>query len=141
MGHSIRPASFKRRCRNRCSLTILFDFSWEISPFLKAKARLAKIFAKATSTALISAVCNELSTVPYSTWTLYLVNTSPIHKFICFSFAVRNGKKVQTGLGNRGRLMVLNDTKLILNDFRVTQVNLGPIWYNSEPSNIPFSPN
>ena len=30
--------------------------------------------------------------------------------------------------------MVLNDTKLILND-------LGPIWYHLEPSDVPYSPN
>ena len=40
--------------------------------------------------------------------------------FVCQSrLAVRNGKKSpgqETGFGNRGRLMVLNDTKLILND-------------------------
>ena len=35
--------------------------------------------------------------------------------------------------------MILNDTKLILNDFWVNQAHLGPIWYHSEPSDIPYS--
>ena len=48
-------------------------------------------------------------------------------------FTVKNGKK-ETGLGNRGPLVALNDEKLILND-------LGPIWYHSEPSDVPYSPN
>ena len=47
-----------------------------------------------------------------------------------------------TGLGNKGRLMVLNDTKLILNYFKgVTHAHLRPIWYHSEPSDVPYSPN
>ena len=37
----------------------------------------------------------------------------------------------ETGLGNRE---LLNDTKLLLND-------LGPIFYNSEPSDVPYLPN
>ena len=37
--------------------------------------------------------------------------------------------------------MVLNDTKLILNDQGVTHAHLGPIWYHSEPSDVPYSPN
>ena len=55
--------------------------------------------------------------------------------------AVRNGKKSpnqEIGLGNRGRLKVLNDTKLILN---VTHVHLGPIWCHSEITDVPYCPN
>ena len=41
----------------------------------------------------------------------------------------------------RGRLKVLYDTKLILNDKAVTHAHLGPIWYHSKPSDVPYSPN
>ena len=41
----------------------------------------------------------------------------------------------ETVLGNRGPLEVLNDTKLILN------AHFEPIWYHSEPSDVPYSPN
>ena len=34
----------------------------------------------------------------------------------------------ETGLGNRERLKVLNDTNLILNDKGVTHAHLGTIW-------------
>ena len=44
----------------------------------------------------------------------------------------------ETGLGNRGHLKVLKDTKIIKG---VIHVYLGPIWYHSEPSDIPYSPN
>ena len=46
----------------------------------------------------------------------------------------------ETGLANRGRLKLLIDTKLILNDKVVTYnyAHLGPIWYHSEPSDIPI---
>ena len=43
-------------------------------------------------------------------------------------FAVRSGKKIPTGLGNRGHL-------------KVTPANLGPIWYPTEPSEVPYSQN
>ena len=37
--------------------------------------------------------------------------------------------------------MALNDTKLILNDFKgVTHAHLGPMWYHLEPSDVPYSP-
>ena len=39
-----------------------------------------------------------------------------------------------TGLGNRGHLKVLNDTKLVLN-------HLGSIWYHSQPLEVPYFPN
>ena len=40
-----------------------------------------------------------------------------------------------TGLGNRESLEVLNDKKLILNAH--AHAHLGPIWYHSEPSDVP----
>ena len=40
-----------------------------------------------------------------------------------------------TGLGNRGPIKAMNNTKLILND----HAHLGPIWYHSEPSDVPVS--
>ena len=43
-------------------------------------------------------------------------------------FAVRSGKKIPTDLGNRGHL-------------KVTPANLGPIWYHTEPSEVPYSQN
>ena len=43
-----------------------------------------------------------------------------------------------TGLGNRGPLKAPNNTKLILDD---AHAHLGPIWYHSKPSGIPYSPN
>ena len=51
-------------------------------------------------------------------------------------FAVRNGKKSpnqETGLGNKGPLEALNDTKLILEG----HAHLGPIWHYSESSDVP----
>ena len=48
--------------------------------------------------------------------------------------AVRNGEKKteqETGLGNRGRLKVLNDTKLVLNEHEWPLNHLGSIWYMS----------
>ena len=48
----------------------------------------------------------------------------------------------ETGFVNRGPLEALNDTKLVLNDKGVTHALLGrPIWYHSEPSDVPYSPN
>jgi hypothetical protein len=44
----------------------------------------------------------------------------------------------ETDLGNREHLKVLNDTKLVLND---PLNHLGSIWYHSEPSDVPYSPN
>ena len=39
-------------------------------------------------------------------------------------------------------MKVLNDTKLTFKMIKgVTHANLGPIWYHSEPSNVPYSPN
>ena len=35
-------------------------------------------------------------------------------------------------------MLVLNDSKLILNDFVITQTHLKPIWYSSEPSEAPY---
>ena len=69
------------------------------------------------------------------------VNHLMIKHFTTYScLDVRSGKKSpnqETGLGNRGFLMVLNDTKLILNYFKgVTHAHLGPIWYHSEPSDV-----
>ena len=55
-----------------------------------------------------------------------------------------NGKKSpcqETGLGNRGRLKVLNDTKLVLNEHEWPLNHLGSIWYHSKPSEVPYSPN
>ena len=49
----------------------------------------------------------------------------------------------ETGLGNRGRLKVLNDTKLILKDQRghsITHAQLGSIWHRSEPLGVPNFP-
>ena len=40
-----------------------------------------------------------------------------------------------------GHMKILNDTKLILNDKGVTQAHLGPIWYHSEPSDLPYLTN
>ena len=42
----------------------------------------------------------------------------------------------ETGLRNRERLMVLNDTKLMLMIKGVTHAHLRPNWYHSEPSNV-----
>ena len=58
-------------------------------------------------------------------------------------FAVGNGKKkVQTKKLVWGPQEALNDTKLVLNDYQgVTHVHLGPIWYHSEPSDVPYCPN
>ena len=46
----------------------------------------------------------------------------------------------ETGLGIRGPLEALNqiDPKNIM---KVDHAHLGPIWYLSEPSNVPYSPN
>ena len=49
-------------------------------------------------------------------------------------FAVRNCKKSQKPRNWFGPIEALNDTKLILN-------NLGPIWYHSEPPDVPYCPN
>ena len=104
---------------------------------------------------------------------IYLLTSCPL--------AVRNVKKSpgqETGLGNRGRLKVLNDTKLvsmsdlliifdqsgIIHNNQTSPIpqtsflpwtfchflkqdsysfldNLGSIWYHSEPSDVPYSPN
>ena len=52
------------------------------------------------------------------------------------TLVIRNSKHPgqESGLPNRGHLMVLNDTKLILNNLEVTHAHLGPIWYHSESS-------
>ena len=53
-----------------------------------------------------------------------------------YFLAVKSGKKrptQDTGLGDRGLLKALNDTKLIL--------HLKVIWYCSEPSDVPYSQN
>ena len=47
----------------------------------------------------------------------------------------------ETGLGNRGPLEALNDTKLVLNKHDWPFNQLGSIWYDSEPSDVPYSPN
>ena len=47
----------------------------------------------------------------------------------------------ETGLGNRGRLKVLNGTKLVLIDHELPLDNLESIWYHSEPLDVPYSPN
>ena len=44
----------------------------------------------------------------------------------------------ETGFGDRGSLKVLNDTKLVLSD---PLNHLRSIWYHSEPSGVPYSPN
>ena len=58
--------------------------------------------------------------------------------------AVRSGKKSpnqETGLGNRGHLKVLNDTKFILNDQAGPSCFLGLIWYQLEPSDLLYFTN
>ena len=58
-------------------------------------------------------------------------------------FAVRSGKKVNVKISTvfRNRpLKALNDTKMILTDWRVTHAHLGSIWYYSEPSHGLFLP-
>ena len=45
----------------------------------------------------------------------------------------------ETGLGNRGRLKVLNDTKLVLNGHEWSPYQLGSIWDHLEPSDFPYS--
>ena len=60
-----------------------------------------------------------------------------------YRLVVRYSKKSpnqESGLWNRWCLKVLNDTKLILYDLGVTQAHLGPIWYHTEPLNIPYTP-
>ena len=47
--------------------------------------------------------------------------------------------RARNRFGNGGRFKVLNDTKLIQND--PIHAHLGPIWYYSEPSDVPHSPN
>ena len=47
----------------------------------------------------------------------------------------------ETGLGNRGRLMVLNDTKLVKMSMSDTLNHLGSIKYHSEPSGVLYFPN
>ena len=54
---------------------------------------------------------------------------------------VKKSPNQEIGLGNRGRQKVLNVTKLILNNLEVTHAHLGPIWYHSEPSDVPYSLN
>ena len=44
----------------------------------------------------------------------------------------KKNSRARNWFGNRERLKVLNDTKLIQND--LTHADLGPIWYYSEPS-------
>ena len=51
----------------------------------------------------------------------------------------KKSPKQETSLGNRGRLKVLNDTKLVLNEQEWPINNLGSICYQSEPSDVPFS--
>ena len=69
-------------------------------------------------------------------WAVFI---SPCVLVVKSRFALRIGKKkVPTKklvLRNRRPPEALNDTKLILN------ACLGPIWYHSEPSNVPYSPN
>ena len=42
----------------------------------------------------------------------------------------------ETGLGNRGRLKSLNETKLVINEHEWPLNHLGSIWYHS----VPYSP-
>ena len=46
-----------------------------------------------------------------------------------------------TGLWNRGPLKDLKDSKLILNESSHSHDHLGSVWYHSEPSEGPYSPN
>ena len=50
-------------------------------------------------------------------------------------------KGQETGLRNRKHPKVLNDTKLVLNVNEWPPNHLGSIWYHSEPSDVPYSPN
>lgn len=47
----------------------------------------------------------------------------------------------ETDFWNKGRLKVLNDNKLILNDQWATHAHIGPICCHSEPSVVPYYPN
>ena len=47
----------------------------------------------------------------------------------------------ETGLGNRGRLKSLNETKLVINEHEWPLNHLGSIWHHSEPLEVPSSPN
>jgi hypothetical protein len=49
-------------------------------------------------------------------------------------------KKVSTD-GSRRRLKVLNDTKLVLNEYECPLNQLGSNWYYSESSDVSNSPN
>ena len=52
----------------------------------------------------------------------------------------KNSPNQYTDLGNRGRLKVLNDNKLVLNEHEWPLNHLGSIWYHSEPSDVPHFP-
>ena len=54
----------------------------------------------------------------------------------------KKSTRQETGMRNRGCLKVLNDTKLLLNEHECPLIiYLGSIWYHSEPSDVPYSPN
>ena len=77
----------------------------------------------------------NLSCVSCAAWNVFPINS------LMYTRASRYGKKSpnqENGFENRGCLKVLNDTKLILND---SLNHLGSIWYHSEPSDLPYSPN
>ena len=47
----------------------------------------------------------------------------------------------ETGLGNRGTLEALIDTKLILNEHEWLFNHTGSTWYQPEPLEVPYCPN
>ena len=64
---------------------------------------------------------------------MYVLETS-----CCKKWEKKNPNQ-ETGFGNRGRLKVLNGTKLALNEHEWPLNHLGSIWYHSEP--FSFFPN
>ena len=50
--------------------------------------------------------------------------------------------RARNWFGEKGiRLKALNDTKLVLNEHEWPLNHLGSIWFYTEPSNFPYSPN
>ena len=52
---------------------------------------------------------------------------------------MRIGLNQKTGLGTRGPLEPVNDTKLVLNNYEVTHAHLETIWYHPEPFAVPYN--
>ena len=66
-----------------------------------------------------------------------------LDQFCCMKRKKVQGKELAWGIrdGSHVRLKVLNDDKLVLNENEDPLNYLGSIWYCSEPSGVPYSPN